>query len=319
MPRQSAAAVIAAYRRFGLTVQVVPGAESRGNVSFNPGGHVGHHTAGPKTGDRPSLQVVVDGRSDLEGPLANDFLARSGVVYLVATGRANHAGLGGFRGITGNSGVSGTEAEDDGDGVWTDDQVWAYPRVVAARLWLIGRDASWYCSHRTWALIPPSWPGRKVDPAGIADEWMRARVSPLLTGNLTPPEDPMPDPSDLWSYQITDPATGAKRSAGELLLATSKIAADVERRDRAALQQTLGGTMDRVVQILTAVGDDEANADARAARILGRLDALQLDLAPDQVAQLAAALDLDEGQVARAVRAELADALAQADAPAPAV
>src|SRR5690349_19817001 len=111
--------MVEASKRFGLRVEVVPGAETRSAGSFNPHGFVGHHTAGAKTGVRPSLALCVNGRSDLAGPLCNDFLDRNGVDVIVACGRANHAGLGGFRGIVGNSGVWGCEAEDDGDGVWT--------------------------------------------------------------------------------------------------------------------------------------------------------------------------------------------------------
>lgn len=186
MPYFSVARMVEASKRFGLNVEVVPGAETRGSASFNPFGLVGHHTAGPKTGDRPSLNICVNGRSDLAGPLCNDFLARSGTNVIVAAGRANHAGAGGFRGLVGNSAVWGIEAEDDGDGTWTDAQLAAYPRLVAARLWLISRDASWYCAHRTWA------PTRKIDPTGIADDWMRARVAPLLAsggGDLVPALD----------------------------------------------------------------------------------------------------------------------------------
>jgi hypothetical protein len=193
VPLFSVPRMVEASRRFGLTVEVVPGAESRGSAAFNPWGFVGHHTGGAKTGDRPSLNLCVNGRSDLDGPLCNDFLTRAGVNVIVAAGRANHAGLGGFRGLVGNSAVWGCEAEDDGDGSWTEAQIDAYPRLVAARLWLIGRDASWYCSHRTWAMTPPSTPGRKVDPAGIEDAWMQAQVAPLLrAGGAAGRDDDMP-------------------------------------------------------------------------------------------------------------------------------
>lgn len=174
--RYTVAQMTAAARRFGLTVEVVPGAETRGDTTFNPKVFVGHHTAGPATGIRPSLSVCVNGRTDLAGPLCNWFLDRDGVCIIVATGRANHAGAGGFRGVTGNSGAQGCEAEDNGDGTWTAQQLWWYPRVVAAGLSLMGQDPSWYCAHRTWA------PTRKIDPAGISDDWMRRQVAAVLDG-----------------------------------------------------------------------------------------------------------------------------------------
>ncbi|HYT27369.1 MAG TPA: N-acetylmuramoyl-L-alanine amidase [Actinomycetota bacterium] len=48
-----------------------------------------HHTAGHN-----DLSVVVNGRPGLPGPLANLYVARDGMVYVVAAGRANHLGQG---------------------------------------------------------------------------------------------------------------------------------------------------------------------------------------------------------------------------------
>lgn len=175
----------AALARFGLTVQVVPGWETRGSAAFNPGCSIGHHTAGSSRGTRPSLAIVTHGRSDLSGPLCNTFTDRNGVAIVVASGRANHAGRGSFRRLIGNSAAIGHEAEDEGDGVWTDAQRWAFPRVHAAHLWLLDRDASWYCSHRTWAGP------RKPDPAGLADVDMQRQIHALLTAPATSEEDPV--------------------------------------------------------------------------------------------------------------------------------
>ena len=51
-----------------------------------------HHTAGPASGDAPSLGTVRDGRPDLKGPLAQILLARSGTVHVVAAGLCWHTG-----------------------------------------------------------------------------------------------------------------------------------------------------------------------------------------------------------------------------------
>jgi hypothetical protein len=178
--------------KYGLTVEVVPGWASRGSSSFNPKGAVGHHTAGPRTGIRPSLNVCVNGHGKLPGPLCNTFLDRNGVVVVVAAGRANHAGVGGYRGLVGNSSVFGTEAEDDGDGNWTDAQIWAYPRVMAAQLDLAGVDHTWYCSHRRWATPP----GRKVDPGGIADSWMQDQIKAVFASQGPAGEGPAEEEDD---------------------------------------------------------------------------------------------------------------------------
>ncbi|MEU8760637.1 peptidoglycan-binding protein [Streptomyces sp. NPDC048659] len=49
-----------------------------------------HHTAGEGSG-LPAWCYT--GNADLPGPLCHDFLARSGRLYLVGSGRANHAGM----------------------------------------------------------------------------------------------------------------------------------------------------------------------------------------------------------------------------------
>lgn len=163
-------------KRFGLKVELVPGWETRGSASFNPKGVVAHHTAGPAGGIRPSLSVVTKGRPNLNGPLCNFYLDRNGVVVVVAAGRANHAGAGGYRGLVGNSSVWGIEAESTGilPAPWTDAQLDAYPRLIAAILSYSGRDATWVTNHKIWA------PTRKVDCVSLSNEWFQDRVRQIL-------------------------------------------------------------------------------------------------------------------------------------------
>jgi hypothetical protein len=206
MPRYSLARRVEFAKKYQLRIEIVPGAETRGYESYNPGCYVGHHTAGAKTGDRPSLNLCVNGREDLGLgiPLCEDFMPRMGGLVIVACGRSNNAGLGGFRGIVGNSGVMGCEAEDDGDGIWTSAQWRDYPRIVASGLDMLGLDASWYCSHRTWALVPPSWPGRKIDPTGITDAWMQAWVRVLHANPKAVPRQGFPTAADLEGNLVLD-------------------------------------------------------------------------------------------------------------------
>jgi peptidoglycan hydrolase-like protein with peptidoglycan-binding domain len=59
----------------------------------------------------PSLRVLIEGRSNLPGPLAQLGLGRDGTCYVIAAGRCNHAGAGLWQGVsTGNSSFIGTEA-----------------------------------------------------------------------------------------------------------------------------------------------------------------------------------------------------------------
>ena len=89
-------------RAAGLTVREVAGWKTRGrdfagvSPPFAPKGCVNHHTAGPPkvSGSlTPSLRIVIEGRSDLPGPLCNVYLGYDNVAYVVAAGVANHAGL----------------------------------------------------------------------------------------------------------------------------------------------------------------------------------------------------------------------------------
>lgn len=187
MPYQTRMPAALAAR--GLRVEVLPGWETRGSPSLNPRGVVCHWTAGPRgTTARPSLGVVVHGRPGLPGPLAQIYLDRSGVPVVVAAGRANHAGRGGWRGLSGNSSVFGIEAESAGEGDWTPAQQEAYPKVVAALLDLTGHDEGFACGHSEWA------PTRKVDIGNWDMHAMRGQVAAIL-GNHAPAA-PTPEEDD---------------------------------------------------------------------------------------------------------------------------
>jgi len=116
-------------------------------------------------------------------------LSRSGICYVIASGRANHAGKGSYRGLSGNSSVFGIEAENTGLGqAWPAVQLEAYYRCVAAMLSLAGRDESWCCGHKEWA------PSRKIDPQGIDMNGFRFQVGIRLDSKgeyvPTPPQRP---------------------------------------------------------------------------------------------------------------------------------
>lgn len=171
-----------AARLTGYPVVEVTGWRDRGHGGFAAvEGVVTHHTGGPKAGEYPSLAVVRDGRADLPGPLSAFGLGRSGTVYVIAAGVSWHAGASAWAGFSDlNSRFLGIEAESAGDGSWTAEQRDAYPRLVAACLYYMRRDAGRVCAHRECAL--PA--GRKPDPAGIDMGQFRARVAELLADPL---------------------------------------------------------------------------------------------------------------------------------------
>lgn len=169
-----------------LRVAEQPGWTDRGRAEMGQvKGVMCHHTAGPAMGNMPSLGVLTNGRAGLRGPLCHIGLGRDGTFYLIAAGRANHAGVGYWEGITtGNANFIGIEAENTGqaDDLWPAVQMDAYRHGVAALLRKIGADAVMCCGHREYALPP----GRKIDPSfDMAD--FRNKVAAILAGVVAPP------------------------------------------------------------------------------------------------------------------------------------
>lgn len=175
----------AALETAGLKVARVDGWESRGRGDVGDTcGVICHHTAGPKVGNMPSLTTLIQGRSDLPGPLAQLGLGRDGTYYVIAAGRANHAGTGSWQGVTaGNSQFIGIEAENTGkpDDSWPDVQMDAYHRGVGAILRHLNRPADFCAGHKEYAL--PA--GRKTDPDFDMPAF-RASVAAILDGSAPP-------------------------------------------------------------------------------------------------------------------------------------
>lgn len=115
-----------------------------------------HHTAGPPTGDRPSLNVVRYGRPGLDGPLSQTFLTRAGVWVVVSAGLSWHAGVvdsvkhDNYRSI-------GVEAEATGRDAWPTAQYSSYVRGVRA---MADHYRAEVIGHKE-AARPV---GRKIDP-----------------------------------------------------------------------------------------------------------------------------------------------------------
>src|SRR5882724_1045564 len=105
----------------GLKISLVPGWQTRGLGDVGQiVGVMCHHTGvnNPKRLNIPSLHSLRDGRkaepnlSALPGPLAQLGLARDGTYFVIAAGKAIHAGPGVFKDFTGNSRFIGIEAEN---------------------------------------------------------------------------------------------------------------------------------------------------------------------------------------------------------------
>ncbi len=171
----------------GLKVAEHDGWKTRGLGDVGPiKGILCHHTAGPSSGNMPSLATILNGRPDLRGPLAQLGLGRDGTYYVLAAGRCQHAGRGSWQGVTtGNTNFIGIEAENTGlanDSPWPGVQMDAYHRGVAALLAHLNLDAQSCAGHKEFAL--PA--GRKDDPDFDMDAF-RVAVAAHLAGTAQAP------------------------------------------------------------------------------------------------------------------------------------
>lgn len=182
MPHQTSLAD--ALRSFGgIRVVEYDGWKTRGSSSFNPRGVVCHHT-GPWSTISGIVGLCIRGRSDLPGPLANVVLGPDGVAHVIAAGRANHAGTGGWKSLSGNSSVFGIEAIHSGSSTtpWPPEQIAAYLRICAAMAKYKGFGAEMTCGHKEWTT-------RKPDPVNIDMNAFRAEVAKVLSPPPPPPQE----------------------------------------------------------------------------------------------------------------------------------
>lgn len=190
-----------AMQETGLPVYVVPGWENLGKDTFAPRGGVVHHDGyPPSVRTSNALALLSRGRSDLAGPLCHIWLdddnegtteAGDPCIYVVASGRANHAGAGGWNGLSGNTMVWGIEARNSGGpgDPWSPRMLDAYHRVVAALCHYAGHGPEMVAGHKEWA------PRRKVDPQIIDMNEFRRNVKGILGNVGGAPSPVLPPPA----------------------------------------------------------------------------------------------------------------------------
>lgn len=180
--------LLRAVKASGLPHTQVAGWQSRGRGTMGRIQTVTlHHTATPrsymKSNDIPTLNVLKNGHGSLPGPLCQIGLGRSGHVYLVAAGVANHAGRSRATSMT-NSHAVGIEAEGAME-AWPAAQYRAYVLLVAALLTEFGLANGRALRHAETC----SPPGRKID-ASFPGPPFRREVANVKPGTTTPPPTP---------------------------------------------------------------------------------------------------------------------------------
>ena len=170
MAYRNASRILRAVKASGLPYTEVSGWKSRGRREMGTIRTITcHHTATPRSfkrsSDYPTMGVVRDGRPGIPGPLAQLGLGRSGRVYLIAAGVANHAGRSRATSMT-NPHAIGIEAEGAME-PWPKQQYDAYVRLVAA---LRNEFGAQVLGHKESA----SPPGRKADPSFNMTDFRRA-------------------------------------------------------------------------------------------------------------------------------------------------
>ncbi|GAB2694151.1 peptidoglycan recognition protein family protein [Thalassiella azotivora] len=157
-------------RNAGLDVRTVDGWKDRGRPpstgTFNPRGVLLHHTAAglaTTSNPHPARWTVINGRSDLPGPLCHVLVDFNGVCHVIAAGRANHAGW---------ARASGPLPEGDGNSLYVGIEIDYDPRVQAAS------PAQKQASLKAAAAI--------VTRLGHGRRYVRAHKETSVTGKIDP-------------------------------------------------------------------------------------------------------------------------------------
>ncbi|TYC07204.1 N-acetylmuramoyl-L-alanine amidase [Micromonospora sp. WP24] len=165
--------------------------------SFDPIGVLWHHTAATSsaTNPHPALNICINGRPDLAGPLCQALVDYHGVFHVISAGRCNHAGAsrgsGPIPAGDGNTLMIGWEIDYNGvDQEMTAAQYNASIAATAAVLTRLGRDASHARGHRETSTTG------KIDPSFIDLNVMRSDVAAKMAGGTA------------WSSIVDNSTTG---------------------------------------------------------------------------------------------------------------
>lgn len=185
-------------RAAGLNVHETEGWRDRAAEGRPPApiGVLQHHTATRTTPQKPAptLDMCINGRSDLDGPLCQALIGLDGAIHLVAAGRANHAGEAKASGPMPAAG-SGNDIyigfEWDYHGVEqhpSREQYDAAVRATAAVLRHLRVPAEHTRGHKETSVTG------KIDPGNVDLNQFRAHVAAAMNQPAPQPNPPGPAP-----------------------------------------------------------------------------------------------------------------------------
>lgn len=170
--------IVRIYRLLGGRVKFVRGWKRRGGDNFRPDGLLDHDDISAKGESLGIIPLLVNGRSDLPGPLYNFWTSygrtlldrvtkrrSKPTLYVVSAGSANHAGAGRWEKTwtpaphpTGNSSMLGHCVDFRPGESMHPDLRHAVDRFHVAVMIAMGWSRGFLRGHKEWA------PGRKSDP-----------------------------------------------------------------------------------------------------------------------------------------------------------
>lgn len=227
-----------AVRKSRLTVVELPGWRTRTRPgTFAPRGVLVHHTGGDSDTRAYVDWMALEGRADLPAPLCQLALSRTGVVYVLAAGRANHGGeaqaSGPMPAGDGNTLYIGIEALNNGTEGWTPTQYAAYVALCAA-----------LCEHYGW----PATHVRAHRETSVTGKWDPGRLDMdrFRTDIANHQGDDMTDDDRELLRQIAADTKALRRTTGKV------------REKLARLIQKGSATRDDLADILAALDEQEA-------------------------------------------------------------
>ena len=208
-------------RDAGLRVVEESDWKKRGSDTFGPlRGFTIHETRGNINSTvEGEINVLINGRPGLSGPISQLFLSRIGVWYVIASGTCHHnkVGWAGPNIGLGNDNLLGIEAQHALNEQWTNVQYESYVAGTAALCEAYGISVNRIGGHKEHQ------PGDKTDPSFNMDTF-RQRVAVAMREE----DEDMPSVDEVWAKSFAEYTdengndVRDKRTVADILYATHR-------------------------------------------------------------------------------------------------